>query len=191
MAVGFLDEPEVEEVLIYPPLQEVLQVISRLDQLSKFLRTDVDLLQILKSLNECLQSRILNYREIPFPVIRWYHLCIELPTICRQICDVISQNENSNDFGSASQYLAMLHHAIASNLDQFRRFLREAEKNIVLSHKLIEKLCVILNPSSIPYVSNFVDFDEHATDLWMEVKRQELQTFINHGLQGKNSSNFF
>ena len=188
MAVGFLDEPEVEEVLIHC---DVVQEVWRLNHLSQFSRTEVDLLQILKSFNECFQSRLLNYREIPFPVIRCHYMCIELSTICKHNCDVISQNVNSNDFGSASQYLAMLHHAIASNLDQFCRFLREASRNIVLSHKLIEKLCVILNSSSIPYVSNFVDFDEHITDPWMEVKRRKLQTFINHGLQGKNSSDFF
>ena len=188
MAVGFLDKPEVEEVLIHC---DVVQEIFRLDQLSQFSRTDVDLLQILKSLNKCFQSRVLNYREISFCVIRCHHLCIELPTICKHICDAISQNVNSNDFGSASQYLAMLHHAIASNFDQFCRFLREASSNILLSHKLIEKLCVVLNPNSIPYVSNFVDFVEHRTDLWMEVKRQELQTFISLGLQGENFNNFF
>ena len=145
----------------------------------------VDFLVLVQILYKCIiQRRIAIYPGIPIHVIQYHHFNLEIPEICENSYLIVRQNQNLNSIGTASQYLAMLHSANASSVEEFGDFLHYANENIALIHKLIEKLCVLFNPNSSPYVSYFQRFDETTAQEWVEVKRQMLEEFLNTGLRG-------
>ena len=176
MAVPIYEEPTQEVI----PNDSVRNQIANLDRSC----LKVDFLVLVQILYKCIQHRVSIYPGIPFHVIQHHHLNLEIPEICENSYLVVRQNPNLNSIGTASQYLAMLHSANSSSVEEFRDFLHYANENIALIHELIDKLCVLCNPNSNPYVSYFQRFDETTAQEWVEVKRQMLEEFINTGLRG-------
>ena len=177
MGLPFYEESTQEEI---PDDSIVRNEIANLDRSC----LKVNFLMLVQILYECIKRRIAIYPRIPFRVIQHHHFNLEIPEICKNSYIVVRQNPNLNSIGTASQYLAMLHSAYESSVEEFRDFLHYANENIALIYELIEKLCVLFNPNSSPCMFYFQRFDETIAQEWVEVKQQMLEEFINTGLRG-------
>lgn len=186
MGDGFLDDSNEGNFVSDGLISLVILILDYMSGLGLY---HIGLEEMAVLIIDGFQQRAIENHWIPFDVLQHHLLTIELPSHCANCFNVITGGEAFQNFGDASQYLATLYAAIASSLPQFQSLLPKIETEIAnfRRSKFAEKLCVVMNPYSVPHLLNYC---EVLWDELLEAKREMLNNFLDTQIQSKEHTFF-